>query len=84
MITRYVTPGGVAAQSLYCHQGARYRCEDGVCQMLKADQSEAALIVSSEPLSSDPGWESVPENSMLLIDRDGRVQRRSVTTDRRL
>lgn len=84
VITRYVTPGGGAAQSLYCHQGARYQCDDGVCRMLDADEVHAATIVSSEPLSSDKGWESVPQNTMLLIDGRGRVERRPIEAQRQI
>ncbi len=45
-------------------------CEDGVCRMVAADEGSGAVIVASEPVSTDPGWEMVPLNHAVVIDDD--------------
>jgi predicted glutamine amidotransferase len=35
--------------------------------MIAPERNEGAIIVSSEPLSEDPGWEKVPPNHLVLI-----------------
>ena len=85
VVTRYVTPGDESSQSLYMHRGSQYRCEDGVCYMDVASGPEETLVISSEPLSSDAGWEPIPENHMVLINREHRVvEMRPIETVRSL
>jgi glutamine amidotransferase len=64
------------ADSLYVHQGKAYSCEDGLCRMLSPDEGAGSVIVASEPLSDDPGWELVPVNHLVVIaaDRSVRIQ----------
>jgi predicted glutamine amidotransferase len=70
--TRYVTSGGGASETLYVHSGSRYVCEDGICRMVDAEPGDPAVIVASEPLSEDPGWEPVPVNHLVTVrDRLG-------------
>lgn len=69
--TRVSTEPGHDGETLYLNQGRRYLCEDGVCRMAPGD--EATVIVSSEPLSEEPGWEMIPPNSIVSIDRDRSV-----------
>ena len=86
VLSRYVTPGsGHEPQSLYIHRGARYKCEDGVCYMEPAESAgERSVIISSEPISGDPGWEAIEENTLVLIDSQLNVSFRSIETPRRL
>jgi len=70
---RYTTGAPERANSLYLHRGRRYVCEDGVCRMLEPGEGETALLVSSEPLSRDPGWEAVPVNHLVRIPADLRT-----------
>jgi len=72
VITRHVAPGH-EANSLFVHQGAAYHCEDGVCRMQDADTSSRAVLVASEPLSDDSGWDEVPSNHLVRIDADHSV-----------
>lgn len=58
------------ASSLHLHTGRRYTCEDGVCRMIDPVGSTRAVLVSSEPLSSDPGWMPIPANHAVAIDAD--------------
>ena len=59
--------------SLHINQGQRYICEDGVCRMVDTVHA-GSVIVSSEPLSDDPGWTTFKPNSMVLLS-DNRVVR---------
>lgn len=61
------------AASLYVHAGSRYTCDGGVCRMLDADSGSGAVLVCSEPLSDDPGWDPVPPNHWVLVDGARRV-----------
>ena len=56
------------ADSLYLHRGKAYVCENGACRMVSPNEGGAAVIVASEALSDDPGWEKVPVNHMVVID----------------
>ncbi len=64
---RFTTDIPENADSLYLNVGKRYACEDGVCHMISPGEHEKAVIISSEPLSDDPGWEPVPVNSMVVV-----------------
>jgi predicted glutamine amidotransferase len=68
---RYTTDEPGNADSLYTNRGRRYVCEDGVCRMLDPGEvNGSAVMVSSEPLSGDSGWESVPVNYLVRIEPD--------------
>ncbi len=56
--------------SLYVHTGRRYVCEGGVCRMVSPEKGHGVVIVSSEPLSDDPGWQKIPRNHMVVIRED--------------
>ncbi|MBI1382657.1 MAG: class II glutamine amidotransferase [Planctomycetaceae bacterium] len=71
VVTRFTTLEGYAGESLYLHRGRRYVCEEGVCRMIDADEQGGAVILSSERLSDDPGWEAVPTNHLVVIDGKG-------------
>lgn len=66
---RYTTDEPANADSLYTNRGRRYVCEGGVCHMLDpGERNGSAIMVSSEPLSGDSGWETVPVNHLVRID----------------
>lgn len=66
---RYTTDCEENADSLYTNTGRRYVCKDGVCHMLDpGEQNGSAVMVSSEPLSSDGGWGPVPVNHLIRIE----------------
>lgn len=67
--------------SLYLHTGRRYVCEGGVCRMLEPERGREAVIVSSERLSDDPGWQKVPRNSLVIIRRGRSAEVRPVMLD---
>jgi glutamine amidotransferase len=70
VISRYTTDEPRYAESLHLHTGKVYRCVKGVCQMLDPETQEGAIIVSSEKLSDDPGWETVPPNFRVTVKND--------------
>jgi glutamine amidotransferase len=63
---RYTTDAPEEGSSLHLNQGQRYICEEGVCRMIDTVNS-GSVIVSSEPLSDDPGWTPFKPNSMVLL-----------------
>jgi ergothioneine biosynthesis protein EgtC len=66
---RFTTDDPANADSLYTNRGRRYVCEGGVCRMLDpGEQNGSAIMVSSEPLSGDSGWDSVPLNHLVRIE----------------
>lgn len=66
---RFTSDAPSEAESLYLHRGRKYVCEDGVCMMIDPDDDHGAVIVSSERLSDGPGWEPIPVNHLVVIDR---------------
>lgn len=72
-ISRHTT-GGDEANSLYVHTGKRYLFDGEVCRMVDPDEEGGAVIVASEPLSEDPGWEEVPLNHLVTVDAQRHVE----------
>lgn len=70
VVSRFVSHPDENANSLYVHSGQRYTCEDGLCRMLDPGEGAGAVIVASEPLSEDEGWDAVPVNHLVSIDQD--------------
>jgi predicted glutamine amidotransferase len=77
---RYTNDPDYAGESLYLHRGRRYVCEGGVCRMIAPEKGAAgAVIVASERLSEDPGWEAVPRDRMVLVSQDREVTLRAIS-----
>ncbi len=77
---RYTTGDVKLAPSLYWHEGKRYVCRKGVVYMVDPvtdpdapGTTKETVIIASEPLSDDYGWELVEPNSLVLIGEDRRV-----------
>lgn len=81
VVSHFSAPAPRAAPTLYWHEGRRYVCEDGVVRMVEPDVRSDTVVVSSEPLSADPGWEPVAANSLLLIDETHRVSTRPIRVE---
>lgn len=75
---RFSTAPDRSPMSLYMHTGRRYVCEGGLCRMIEPEKEHGAVIVSSERLSDDPGWVTVPANHMVLVNEDLTCQVRPV------
>jgi glutamine amidotransferase len=76
VVTRCATRDIQKMPTLYWHQGRRYVCEDSVSRMIDFDVRSDTVIVASEPLSNDPGWEPLEPNSMILVAEDHQVTMR--------
>jgi predicted glutamine amidotransferase len=76
VVTRYTTERDYDGESLYVDRGRRYVCENGLCRMVAPDDAGGAVIVSSERLSPDPGWENVPRNHAVLVGEGAAELRR--------
>lgn len=70
VVSRYASEGAGRARSLFYHQGGDYVCDGDFCRMVVADGDPGAVLVCSEPLSQDPGWDQVPENHLVLVEED--------------
>ena len=60
--------------SLYAHTGKRYTCDGDVCRMVEPDAEGATVLIASERLSEDPGWDKVPANHIVVVDENHNVQ----------
>jgi glutamine amidotransferase len=77
VVSRFTSGPPSEAASLYVHEGKQYVCEDGVCHMVSPDLGQGAVLVCSEPLSEDPGWERVPSNHLVVVHEDRSVTLRA-------
>ena len=73
---RYTTEADYEGESLWLHTGRIYVCVKGQCRMLAPERGRGCVLVSSEPLSDDPGWDPIPRNSLVLVHADGRTETR--------
>jgi len=74
---RWTTDDPAHASSLYVHTGRRYECKDGACAMIQPEAGQGAVIVSSERLSNDPGWQIIQPNQAVLVNEDSTVEYRA-------
>ncbi len=74
VISRYTTDELRFAESLHIHTGKVYHVENGVCRLTKPKDGSGAVIVSSERLSDDFGWETIPANHLVVVRNDRSVQ----------
>ncbi len=74
VVSRYISREPDKANSLYVHSGGRYECEGGICRMAPALEGNLAVIVASEPLSDDPGWQPIAANHLTVIHEDLHVE----------
>ncbi len=68
---RFTTEPDYDGESLFVHTGRLYVCHQGVCRMLAPTNGRGCVLVSSEPLSEDRGWQAIPRNSMVLVTKAG-------------
>ena len=76
--SRFTTEHDYDGESLYVHTGRVYVCHGGLCRMLSPDRGRGCVLVSSEPLSEDPGWDMIARNSLVLIHKDGTTSMRAM------
>lgn len=74
VVSRVTTDRPEDAESLYVYAGARYLCTEGSCRLIAEPGHPGSVLVSSEPLTDDPGWQPLAPNSLLLVDTDRSVR----------
>lgn len=77
VVSRYAT-GDAPSPSLYLRTGQQYVCENAVCQMIDVEGDPSTVMVASEPLTDEPGWNAVPPNHLLLIHPDFSISTRAL------
>lgn len=69
VVSRYVSPGTSGSNSLYVRAGQQFACINDACLMQDDAADRHAIIVASEPLTSESGWQPVPENHLVRLTR---------------
>lgn len=75
---RFTTEDSENASSLYFHLGKRYHCENFKSVMVDCNKEDASVLVSSEPLTDDIGWTSVPSGHLVMIDENQNMEMRQL------
>ena len=71
LATRYSTNPSQEGRTLYFAKGKKYVCEGNICRMLADNGQTSSVLVVSEKLDEFVDkWELVPENHLLMIDKD--------------
>lgn len=74
---RYVSNPNEKASTLYYAHGAKYECKNGVARMTEADESEHAVLIVSEKLTTDrKQWNEIPQNHFLIVDASLEIRER--------
>jgi predicted glutamine amidotransferase len=42
--------------------------------MVDPEKGQGAVLISSEPLSDDPGWQTVPVNHLVTVSKEQTVE----------
>ena len=48
--------------------------------MVSPEKGRGAVIISSEPLSDDPGWQAIPFNHLVMVNEDLTVSQRPIAS----
>ena len=73
VVSRYAT-NGAEPPSLFYRGGKQFVCEENVCRMLGPPDHPSAIVVASEPLTDESGWQAVPPNHLLVVDPNHGVE----------
>jgi len=68
VVCRYTNASGGRAASLHIHTGKLFTVRSGKAELIEADEDEHSVIVSSEVLTNDPSWTTVPNGSIVLVN----------------
>lgn len=80
VVSRYATLAE-NSPSLYVRSGQGYVCREGICQMIDSEPGEPTVLVASEPLTEERGWQAVPQNHLVVIDEHRTIRMRPVRTE---
>jgi len=80
VVSRF-SSGDTDSPSLYTTIGTHCVCENGMCRMAACGDCQSAVLVASEPLNDDAGWNRVSHNQLLLIHPDASVETRPIVPE---
>lgn len=75
---RFTTEDSEKAASLYFHLGKRYKCENSKSIMVDCKKENESVLISSEPLTDDIGWTSVPSGHLVMIGENQNMEMRQL------
>jgi predicted glutamine amidotransferase len=79
--TRHVSPsadeGEEDANTLYVHTGGGFECKAGHLKETATEKGHA-VVIASEPLTEDKGWQRVTPNTMVLVTKGLEVETRDL------
>lgn len=73
---RYTDGPPEDALSLYVRSGSQYVCDEGVCRMVSGGSGKISVMICSERLSDDAGWQPVPVNHLVLVNEERVIETR--------
>ena len=77
VVSRYAS-GAAEAPSLFYRHTSQCMCEEGIFRMVETDEPGPAIVIASEPITRQAGWQPVPQGHMLIVDRDRTVKLREL------
>lgn len=67
--TRFSSNPEKETRTLYFSSGSRFRCENGVSNMLKDESGDKAVLIASEKLNDHKEeWTSIPPNHFIAVE----------------
>ena len=73
-VSRYTSGPPQFAESLHLHTGKIYHFDGGVLHLRNPTHGHGSVLVSSEKLSDDVGWETIAVNAVVVVQDDHSVQ----------
>ena len=75
---RFTTDAPKNADSLYTHFGKEYHCSTGDAHLRLCRTGLDSVLVTSEPLTDDADWNTVPVGQLVSIEADQSVRMRPI------
>jgi predicted glutamine amidotransferase len=76
--SRYIDINPDRAASLYIHSNGEIVCSNGEYIFEEREMDRRSIIVASEPLNKDDGWQKVEPNRMVVLKRDRSFEIRKI------
>ena len=78
VVSRVTNDAPQYAESLHVHTGKVYHVENGVACLIDPGPRQPAVIVSSEKLSEEASWQTIPPNYLVVVSEDLRIDLRPI------
>lgn len=76
--TRYSTDDTCEPLTLYHSEGGRYVIEDGISDVVAAEDDDHAVLIVSEKLTEEDHWTAIPPNHFVIVDNALNVKVRPI------